>query len=385
MHKKKSNCFFLSVGVLAFAISFFCMSAQAQDVQGLTREQENALEFVGNLYENIDAGLLLRSGAVYQDVHKNGDSRSDLTLASVELGVNAEINDYVSADVVYLYEDPSFEDGGGGVSLDSGFVTLSGGDQCPGHLSVGKMYVPFGALLTHFPDDPLTASPVTLTMGEIDENAVLAGYEKEFRIGENSGNLNISGYTFNGDVESGNRENSIRDFGADINFTFDKGQGVSAQLGGSYLSNLADTGGISDALRSDDKVEDRIQGCAAYLSGDLQNFFLDAEYMSALDDFESKELKTSGNGAEPRVWNMETGFNYDWGKNLEVAIKYAGSDEAGDLDIPENRYGITFNQEIFEMTVFSVGALFDEFETERFDAGTEDTRSTLFSQIEVEL
>ena len=385
MHKRMSHCFFLFVGVLAFVISFFCMSAQAQKVQGLSQEQEKALEFVGNLYEDIDAGLLLRSGAVYQDVHVNGDSRSDLTLASVELGVNAKINDYVSADVVYLYEDPSFGNDTG-VNLDSGFVTLSGGDQCPGYLSVGKMYVPFGALLTHFPGDPLTASPVTLSMGEIDEHAVLAGYEKEFRMGDNSGKLNLSGYTFNGDIESGDRENSISDYGADINFTFDNGQGVSAQLGGSYLSNLADTGGISEALPADGKVEDLVDGYAVYMSSDLRNFFLDAEYMSALDNFEAGELKTSGNtGAEPSVWNMETGFNYDWGKDLEVAVKYAGSDEAWGLDIPETRYGITFNQEIFAKTVFSVGALFDEFETKRFDADKEDTRSTLFSQIEVEL
>ena len=369
---------------LALLLSSLCMGVHAEKIQGLEQEQINALDFAKKLDEHIDAGLVLRSGAVYQDVSENGTSRSDIALPSAELGISAKVNEYVSAEIVYLYEDPPFEEDSG-LGMDSGFVTLSGGEDCPGHISLGKMYVPYGALMTHFPGDPLTSVPVTLTLGEISEEALLAGYDKEFSIGSNSGRLSLSGYTFNGDIRSSDRENSIDDFGADASFTLDTGNDASIKVGGSYISNLADTDGITETLGSNDEINSLVDGASAYFSSNFRNVFLDAEYMAALDDFKASEIKDSnGKGAEPSVWNIETGFNYNWGRNLEVALKYAGSDQSSALDIPETRYGITFNQEIFERTILSLGALYDEFEEERFfDA--EDSRSTLFSQLKIEL
>jgi hypothetical protein len=35
--------------------------------------------------------------------------------------------------------------------------------------------------------------------------------------------------------------------------------------------------------------------------------------------------------AQPAVWNLEGGYNWDWGKNLEIAFKYSGSHEAENL------------------------------------------------------
>jgi hypothetical protein len=114
-------------------------------------------------------------------------------------------------------------------------------------------------------------------------------------------------------------------------------------------------------------------------------FFLEAEYMSALDNFTAAELATEdGDGAEPSVWNIEAGFNYDWWRNLEVAFKYAGSDEAEGLEIPATRFGVAINQEIFDNTILSVGYLNDKFEDDIFDNGTEDKRQTFFSQIAIE-
>ena len=154
---------------------------------------------------------------------------------------------------------------------------------------------------------------------------------------------------------------------------------------GSYLSNLADTDGMSDVLKNK-PLNSLVDGWAAYLSCSGHNLFLDAEYMAALDDFQASELQNAnGEGAEPGLWNLETGFNYNWGRNLEVAFKYAGSDEANALEIPESRYGMTFNQNVFEGTVFSVGYLHDEFETNMFDSSSEDSRNTLFSRVKIEL
>jgi hypothetical protein len=67
-----------------------------------------------------------------------------------------------------------------------------------------------------------------------------------------------------------------------------------------------------------------------------------------------------------------------------VAFKYAGSDEAEGLTIPETRFGVAFNQEIFDATIFSIGYLNDEFDDDVFDNGTEDDRHTVFTQVAIE-
>ena len=76
--------------------------------------------------------------------------------------------------------------------------------------------------------------------------------------------------------------------------------------------------------------------------------------------------------------------NYDWWRNLEVAFKYAGSDEAEGLGIPQTRYGVALNQEIFDNTILSMGYLHDTFDDDLLDNGTKDTRHSLFTQIAVE-
>jgi hypothetical protein len=203
------------------------------------------------------------------------------------------------------------------------------------------------------------------------------------------GGFNLSGYAFNGSVEEADDdENQIDSFGADASFTFQSEPNeLGLRIGASYLSNLADTDGISDALDATvgDKIEDFVAGWAAYFSATWKMLFLEAEYMSALDEFEAAELATEdGDGAQPAVWNIEAGFNYDWWRNLEVAFKYAGSDEAEGLEIPATRFGVALNQEIFDHTILSVGYLNDKFDEDIFDNGTEDKRQTFFSQIAIE-
>jgi hypothetical protein len=220
--------------------------------------------------------------------------------------------------------------------------------------------------------------PVTLAFGEINEKALLAGFEKW--------GLSLSAYVFNGSVEKNfDDADAIDSFGIDANYTYESEPNeLTLQVGASYLSNLADTDGISGVVPG--TLDRLVDGWAAYLSSSWGKFFLDAEYMGALDEFRVAELADeNGMEAEPSVWNIEFGLNHDWWRNLEVAFKIAGSDEAENLSIPETRFGVVLNQEIFENTILSAGYLNDDFETDIFDNNTEDQRSTLFTQIAIEL
>ncbi len=172
----------------------------------------------------------------------------------------------------------------------------------------------------------------------------------------------------------------IEDFGFDINYTAPEDTPVEFFAGLSYISNIAE--GLGGELH-EIIVNDYVNGFAAYLHLGFADMFFDAEYMTALDEFDASEIASgSGKGAKPSVWNLELGYNWDWGKNLEIALKYAGSDETEALGYPDNRYGIVFNQEIFEGVVGSVAYYRDDFH--RRDATGRDDRDVVCGQVAIE-
>ena len=328
--------------------------------------------------DKFNFGLLIESGVVDRDQNANGEDENDISLTTVSLSIEAIVNKWVSGETNFLYEDPGFSDDDASLDVEEGFITIGNLDEFPFYAKVGNFYVPYGAVLTHFPDDPLMDVPVTLAFGELNERALLAGFEKW--------GLSLSAYVFNGSVEKKfDDADAIDSFGFDANYTYESEPNeLAIQVGASYLSNLADTNGISGVVPG--TLERLVDGWAAYLSSSWGKFFLDAEYMGALDEFRVAELADeNGMEAEPSVWNIEFGLNHDWWRNLEVAFKIAGSDEAENLSIPETRFGVVLNQEIFDNTIWSAGYLNDDFEKDIFDNSTEDQRSTLFTQIAIEL
>lgn len=327
--------------------------------------------------DKFNFGLLIEAGVVDRDQNANGEDENDISLTTVSLSIEAIVNKWVTGETNFLYEDPGFSDDDTSLDVEEGFLTIGNMDEFPVYAKVGNFYVPYGAVLTHFPDDPLMDVPVTLAFGELNEKALLAGFEKW--------GLSFSAYVFNGSVKkTADDADAIDSFGFDANYTYESEPNeLTLQVGASYLSNLADTNGISDVVPG--TLERLVDGWAAYLSSSWGKFFLDAEYMGALDEFRVAELAEDGRGAEPSVWNIEFGLNHDWWRNLEVAFKIAGSDEAEDLSIPGTRFGVVLNQEIFDNTIWSAGYLNDDFEKDIFDNSTEDQRSTLFTQIAIEL
>ena len=332
---------------------------------------------LAGIEDRIKFSGLIEFGGAWQDVdytagHGGGkQDDSDLALTTVELTAEAEVNDLVNVAVTFLYEDATYQAGDAAdVTLDAATLTIGNTEEFPLYFSAGAMYVPFGALLTHFPDDPLIDLPLTLKLGETREKAVLLGVEYE--------GFSVSGYVFNGDVNETGKDNKIESYGLDANYALDDEASLEILVGASYISNIAD----SDGLESIGEVKDYIGGFDAYLHVGYAPFFFDAEYMTALDEFESDELGTGYGKAQPAVWNLEAGYNLDWGKNLEIALKYAGSDESGALGFPEQRYGIALNQEIFEGVIASLAYLHDDYEDDDVDG--RDDRDVVFAQIAIE-
>ncbi len=110
-------------------------------------------------------------------------------------------------------------------------------------------------------------------------------------------------------------------------------------------ANLNDESEMQDAVKRLGIKADRIE---TIFSGSSHFDVMDAwwsltakgmkQIVSMIAEF------VNGSGLRPSVWNIEAGYNYDWGRNLEIVLKYAGSDDTEDLGFPRSRYGIGFNQ-----------------------------------------
>jgi hypothetical protein len=108
------------------------------------------------------------------------------------------VNDWVCASTTLLFEDPTFGDESALV-VDVAAVTIGNTEKYPLFVTGGALYVPFGALLTHFPDDPLIDDPLPLLLGETREKAAMVCVKHS--------RYSISGYLFNGYTDERDEDN----------------------------------------------------------------------------------------------------------------------------------------------------------------------------------
>ncbi len=297
----------------------------------------------------------------HDDPAEDDRRTSDITLATVELGVDADIAKHVKGHILLLWEEDETEP----VDLDEGFIVIDGKDVVPFYLNAGKMYVPFGRFESHFISDPLT-----LELGETNETALKVGFAK--------GWVELCGSVFNGDIDENGQGDHVESFAGAATFTLPEGRvpGLGLTAGASYISNIAD----SDSLQDEDgvdfsKIQDHVPGFSAFLSLAYQDkVFLEMEYVGAMDEFGPGELAFDGGRAfEPRAWNFEAAFMVRDG--LEIGIRYEGGDDLGDF-LPEEQYGLVINYSLFENTSLALEYLHGEFDNN-------DERDVITSQLSI--
>jgi hypothetical protein len=295
----------------------------------------------------------------YDDPGENDEDSSDITLATVELGVDVDIVKHIKGHVLFLWEEDDTEP----VDVDEGFITLDGEDVVPLYLNVGKLYVPFGNFESHFISDPLT-----LELGETRESALTVGYKNEW--------MDVSVTAFNGDVDETGEDNHIESFVTNVSFSVPEeicpNFGISG--GVSYISNIADSDGLEGETPGE--IKDYVGGFNAFVSLSFMNkLFLECEYLGALDEFEAGELSFDGGKEfQPETWNIE--LAYAATDRLELAVKYEGGDDLGDF-LPEDQYGASVTYGLFESTSLSLEYLHGEYEND-------DQRDLITTQLAVE-
>jgi hypothetical protein len=260
-------------------------------------------------YDRFDfSGLLEVEGGVRQS---DSTTESDVTVATVELDLAAEMSNYSSAHLLLLYED-----GQDGLDLDQATLTIGNPEKFPLFLSVGKMYVPFGNFATRMISDPLTQD-VFETRGEAAQLAV------------KKGPFSASAYAFNGDVDDGGND-VIEHYGFDASYIFETAT-ASCAIGGGWINNIRDSDGLTEALGGGPAtVADYVGGYGAHLLAAFGRANLSGEYMTAEDDL---------NGPESRIsaYQIEAGISFPvLDRDASIAVGFQATDQAADI-FPEER------------------------------------------------
>lgn len=256
-----------------------------------------------------------------------GVSSSDIVLSKVEMGVDAKINDRISAHVAFLHEENATD-----FRLEEGTISLQLNDATV--FTAGRLFVPFGSFDTNMVSDPLTKM-----LGETSETAIVL----DMASGKFSGSL----YSFNGDADvTPSINNNSLSFGAGIGYATD-----NLSLGASYISNLAESKSLQNpggALAS------AVAGMGVNLGWHMNRISIIAEHVAALDSFATTDELNRVDGApfvapvteqSPSASNLELAF--DTG-SATIAAAYQMSQEAAFIGLPESAASVAVSFDVLD-------------------------------------
>jgi hypothetical protein len=289
-------------------------------------------------------GLIELEAFTKEDFDKS--ETSDVSLATVEFSMDVYPTNWSQGRLVFLYEEGEEDDH---LLIDEGTVTLGNMDKFPATVAIGKKYLPFGSYLTSTISDPLT-----LELGETSDSVMQVDSQVMGMYG--------SAYVFNGDISEIGEDNKIDAYGAALGFA-NVVENFSYDFGVEWINNIADTDGIGDHLSDtvNDEINDYVDGFSAHMlmSYGQVNFF--AEYVGALQSFETAELDFRGKGARPEALSFEIGYNTELlNRDALFTIGYQATEEALALGLPEERYLVAMSLGIFDNTTFSLEWAHDE-------------------------
>jgi hypothetical protein len=294
-------------------------------------------------------------------------SESDLAVATVELGLDAQVTPWVNAHDLFLHE----EDADDPIEIDEAIVTIANPEVSPFSLAAGRMYVPFGNF-----DSALVSDPLTLEIGETRETAVQLGWL--------ANGFHALAYGFNGDTNDGGSD-QIDGYGLSLGYSREaEGDSPGFDAGLSWISNLADSDSLQETVTDPDSLADAVAGWSAHATLHWRAFTLIGEYLSAADDFGAADLDFNGADARPSAWNLEVDYGFEIaGREAEVAVAWQGTDEALALELPEQRWLAALSLDIHDQTTLAIEYAHDQ-DYGVSDGGSGEDSDTVTLQLAVE-
>lgn len=283
------------------------------------------------------------SGLVEVDASLSKDyedtEQSDITVATVEIALDSQLNDFIAGHLLFLYEEDSTDS----MDVDEATIKLGGTEEQPLYLHIGKMYLPFGAFESNMISDPLT-----LELAETNKSAAQIGYQIN--------NWSGSAFAFNCDInEADSSDDHVECYGANLGYGVES-EDLNWKVGAAYLSNLVDSG-LLESYANDNSLALTEYSAGSTFNASLQlaGFDIFAELVAGLDkvDFDTTSYD------EMRAWNAEIGYHFDLiGKNAVVGVALQGSDNLAGL-LPEKRFLASLSLELHENIVAGVELALD--------------------------
>ncbi|MBV0933753.1 LbtU family siderophore porin [Marinobacterium weihaiense] len=238
-------------------------------------------------------------------------STNDLDVDTVELVVDAQVNEFITLSTTLKYEDEGADEE---FFVDEAIAVIAK-EGSPLSLTVGKTGIPFGVIESATWTDPLTDD-----LSDNTDDLAMLSYAQ--------GGFSSDLYIFKGDQDN---DDHVNNAGLNLGYAF--GNGLS--VGAGYLNNLGNTELFLDAGVDEKQSAWRIN--AALELGELG---VSAEWIQA-DDFAAL------GGAKPSVWHLGTHYNTAvFGAPGTLALGYSESDEAAGLDLAEQRLAASVSREL---------------------------------------
>ncbi len=316
----------LSAAFLTFSLPLLFGAVYAGDV--IEDIAEPQVEKTPKLYrspsERREAGLgrkltdwlsvsgLAEVESEFEHFNLSGDNKSgesgDVTLASLQLGLNFTLSERVAAEFVFEYEVNSNYS-----IIDEGILSYEGESF---GIEAGKLYIPFGEFYSHFVTGPI------LEFGETRGYALVADYELTDAV-------DVFAYGLDSNADNWGESGRKVDWGGGFEYA---SEDESLKLSAGYFSDMAET----DEQYLDDfnnKYLRRVGGINVNALIGRETYEITAEYLGAIRDFDE----------------LEPEEDRPWAANLEVAwfplndFQFAARVEtSGEVpDEPELQYGVS--------------------------------------------
>ena len=301
-----------------------------QRIEALEAEKKAATPLsISSLADKITLSGLIELEAAYNKP-EGGEESSDLTLATVELGLEVQATDYLGGHILLLWEEGETDS----IELDEAVITLTKPEPIWGvtpSFTAGKMYLPFGKFNSYMITDPLT-----LDLGETNQTAGVVTLEGEL--------WTLQAGAFSGETDTSGDHNTIDSWVA----AMETRPFETLSFGLSLISDLAESD--LELVEDEDLYSSSVMGASAWLSWQFGQFGFEAEYLIALDKFDRELVGlTDLTGRRPSAWNLELAWmpNDRW----QVAGRF---EQADDFQDDVTRYGGTVSYGLFEHAVLAL-------------------------------
>jgi len=265
---------------------------------------------------------------------------------SVEAALEAEVNEYLSGEIVLTHDegDPHI------VNVDEALLSIEVKDIVSSFtfaLDAGKLYLPFGKFESAFVSDPFTAD-----LGETRNTAVVVGLESEL--------LTADAGVFGGDRD----EEGARSGVESLAVTLELNIGEGGSVGTTYLSDLAESD--ADLVTDSARYETSVPAFGIFVEWEAGPFTLTGEYLTALRGFGEGVVEASKDltGVRPSAWSGEISYA---GKRWVGAVRLEGARDY--LDDP-TRFGAALSFGLVENVLVGVEYLRTEVDDESVDTVT---------------